>query len=227
MSAPSSLYPFALLIITKLLAGELPQDWARRNLQQIESFLVRRAFAGFEPTGLHAVFKDMWSKTHGDPEKFIQEIDKNPTQKFPDDAQFGQDIRQRPLYQRRLAKYILAEHERGLRGGDPYPNIEPTIDHVMPQELTEAWKAVVLPEDHKALKDTWANLVPLSGPANSEKGQKPWSEVRKYFQTETVFKATKRLAQQNATWGAEQIRQRAEQLALWAIARWPKNTGGA
>lgn len=224
MDAPTSIYPFVLRVVTSFRDGELSLDWTCRNLRQIESFLVRRAFAGFEPTGLHAVFKDLWSKTEGDPAAFVADIDRNPTVQFPDDAQFRRDALERPLYGRRLAKYIMAEYERGLLGGDPYPAVDPTIDHVMPQELTDNWKLVVSAEDHDALKDTWANLVPLSGPANAEKGRKPWSEVRKYFMTETVFKTTKRLAQQNETWGATEIRNRAEQLALWASSRWPKTT---
>lgn len=222
MSAPTSIYPFVLRVVSAYRDNELSEDWTRRNLLQIESFLVRRALAGFEPTGLHAVFKDLWSKTMGDPLKFVEEIDRNPTVQFPDDAQFRRDILEKPLYGRRLAKYILAEYERGLLGGDPYPDVEPTIDHVMPQELTDAWKAAITPEDHKALKDTWANLVPLSGPANAEKGRKPWPDVRTYFETETVFKTTKRLAQQNAAWGPDEIRARAGQLVLWATTRWPK-----
>lgn len=224
MNAPSSTYPFVLRLVTSFLDGATSLDWTSRNLLQIESFLVRRAFAGFEPTGLHAVFKDLWGKTLGDPDAFVHEIDRNPTVQFPDDAQFRRDIVDRPLYGRRLAKYIMAEYERGLLGGDPYPSVDPTIDHVMPQELTDAWKLVVSEEDHKALKDTWANLVPLSGPANAEKGRKPWREVRKYFMTETVFKTTKRLAQQYDTWTAAEIRGRAEQLVLWASSRWPKTT---
>ncbi len=59
-------------------------------------------------------------------------------------------------------------------------------------------------------------------PANAEKGRKPWAEVRGYFNTETVFKTTKRLAQQHDHWNAVSIRERAAQLALWAVARWPK-----
>jgi len=68
--------------------------------------------AGFQPTGLRTFFKYLWQKTFGDPQRFAEEIDKNPTVQFPDDAKFSQDIRERPLYGRRLAKYIIAEYER-------------------------------------------------------------------------------------------------------------------
>lgn len=222
MRVPSSTYPFLMRLLREYQEENISETEVSKNLAQLESFLVRRAIAGFEPTGLHAVFKDLWNKTNGNAEKFIKQIDENPTIHFPDDDTFKHDIREKPLYGRRLAPYVLMEYERGLRGGDPVPEIEPTMDHVMPQELSAAWEGVVSAEDHKTLKDTWANLVPLSLPANAEKGQKAWTQVREYFNTETVFKTTKRLAQQHANWDANAIRERAEQLALWAVDRWPK-----
>jgi hypothetical protein len=222
MRVPSSTHSFLLRLLNEYRNGTVSEDWVVKNITQLDSFLVRRAFAGYEPTGLHAVFKDLWAKTQGDPAKFVEEFDKNPTVHFPDDLQFQRDIKEKPLYGRRLAPYILLEYERGLRGGDPVPDISPTIDHVMPDALAPAWEAVVTAEDHKALKDTWANLVILSGPANSEKGQKKWADVKHYFQTETVFKTTKRLAQEYSAWDATTIRQRAEHLASWAVNRWPR-----
>jgi len=222
MKAPTTLYPYILKLVTEFRSGAIAEDWAVRNLKQIESFVVRRSLAGFEPSGLHAIFKDLWHKTKGDPMIMVKEIDASPTIRFPEDDEFSHDIKERPLYGRRMAGYILAEYERGLIGGDPMPEVDITIDHVMPRELTEVWKEVISEDDHKALKDTWANLVPLSGPANAEKGRKPWSEIRPFFMTETIFKTTKRLAQTNEDWNAPKIRTRGEQLAIWAVSRWPK-----
>lgn len=223
MRIPSTTFSYLLRLLLEYQRGSVVEEWVVRNLKQLESFLVRRALAGFEPSGLHAVFKNLWAETAGDPVKFIEVIDNNPTVHFPNDAQFARDIKEESLYGRRLAPYVLAEYERALRGGDPIPEgIEPTIDHVMPQELTAAWEGVVSVDDHKVLKHTWANLVPLSLPANAEKGQKPWSEVKLYFQTETIFKTTKRLAQQYEHWDASTIRERAESLSIWALNRWPK-----
>lgn len=224
MPVPSTLFPFLFNLIRAYLDGKIDERTVERNLLQTESFLVRRAIAGFEPTGLHALFKDLWNKTKGDPDAFVVEIDKNPTIQFPEDEQFKADIYAKPLYGRRLARYVLEEYERGLNSGDPYPGVDLTIDHVMPQEMSEVWRSIVSEEDHKKLKDTWANLVPLSGPANAEKGQKPWPEVRQYFLTETIFKTTKRLAQQYADWNAATITERARGLAEWASERWPKRT---
>ncbi len=221
MKAPTSIYPFVLQVLDRLDKDKLDVSLAVDNLQLIESFLVRRSLAGFEPTGLHTVFKDLWQKTYGDPKKFVDEIDRNPTVQFPSDDKFSQDIRERPLYGRRLAKYIITEYERAQTGGDPFPNIDPTIDHVMPKELNANWSGKITAERHKQIRDTWANLVPLSGAANSEKGRKSWGEVKKFFETETVFKTTKRMTQYE-DWTETEIGQRANQLVQWALGRWPK-----
>jgi len=117
MNAPSSVYPFLFRVIQALKAEAIPPQWAVANLRLIESFLVRRAFAGFEPTGLHAVFKNLWTETHGDPDMLIQIIDENPTVQFPSDVEFVEFVKTRPLYGRRLATYIVLEYGRGVRPG--------------------------------------------------------------------------------------------------------------
>jgi hypothetical protein len=223
MNAPSSVFPFLFRVISALHSGALPLEWAVRNLQLIESFLVRRAFAGFEPTGLHAVFKGLWDETQGDPSKFVKTIDDNATVQFPSDEEFRLHVETKPLYGRKLAPYIVLEYERGLLGGDPVPaSAWPSLDHVLPQESTAYWRGIFSEEEHRDLVHTWANLLPMSAKANSEKGRKDWDTVKKYFATETVYKTTKRFSENQAVWNAETLRQRGTDLSVWAAARWPK-----
>lgn len=223
MKCPTSVYSYVFRLVQAFKAGVLSEDMVAGNLVLIEAFLVRRAFAGFEPTGLHAVFKDLWAATAGDPQLVVATIEKSPTVQFPSDKQFESDIKTKPFYKRKLAPYVVRQYEVGLRGGDPLPlGASLTLDHVAPQELNDVWKTVFKTEEHAELVDTWANLVPLSGVANSEKGRKSWSETRVFFQTETMYKTTKRLATSCDAWDAAQIRQRAAELAAWAVNRWPK-----
>jgi hypothetical protein len=224
MNIPSTVYPFLFKLIDEFKLSKIDEDSTIHNLSLVESFLVRRAFAGYEPTGLHAVFKELWNLTRGSPEEFLNCIHKNPTVQFPDDKRFEENIRLSPLYTRRLAPYIIEEYERSLKGGDPHPeSIKITLDHVMPKELTDEWKKGVDPKEHEIYKDTWANLVPLSGPANSQKGQKTWSTVRNFLMKETIFKTTKHLAQENEEWNIEKIKQRSDTLVAWAMERWQKS----
>ena len=224
MGIPSSVYPFLFRLLRSFMTGNTKEEWVVNNLRLIESFLVRRAFAGFEPTGLHAVFKDLWSATQGDPAKMIDNIDSKATVQFPSDAEFRSDILTRALYGRRLASYIVLEYERDLRRGDPLPEgVTPTLDHIVPQELNSEWRTVIAYSDHYIFKNIWGNLVPISAKANSEKGRKNWAECRAFFRTETIYKTTKRLAEESENWDADSIQKRSETLASWALKRWPKD----
>lgn len=225
MNAPSSVLPFCLRVLEGVELGALAGTTATQNLLMVESFLVRRAFAGLEPTGLHAVFKDLWEHTGGDPFKAQKRIDDNKTVRFPSDEEFEWDIKNRALYGRKLARYIVLEYERAQREGDPLPDIQPkdvTLDHIVPQALTPEWLTAVDENEHEKLVDTWANLVPLSGRANSQKGQQSWLTVREFFRNETIYKSTKRIASRNEQWNMESVTIRAQELSDWALRRWPR-----
>lgn len=219
MPIPASVYPYAMMVIRLTVADRLDESTATHDLLLVESFLVRRALAGFEPTGLHAVFKTMWHRTHGVPEKLLAEIQSRGTVQFPSDAEFEVDIRTGTLYGRRLANYVLAEYDRSLPG-DPTPDLKPTIDHVMPRRLASAWN--VNPDDHKRLLNVWANLVPLSGPGNSAKSNDSWASVRMRLLEESSFKTARGLALKYKDWGIEEIEHRSTELVAWALARWPR-----
>lgn len=219
MPVPSSVYSYAMMVIREAAAGRLSESDATRDLLLVESFLVRRALAGFEPTGLHSLFKTMWGRTLGAPNKLVAEIDARPNVRFPDNKQFESDIRTRPLYGRRLAGYILAEFDRSLPG-DPTPSLKPTIDHVMPRKPSSAWSVSAV--DHKRVLHVWGNLVPLSGPSNSSKNNGAWTAVEKRLLAESAFKTPRDLALRYRTWGPKQVDQRSTELVTWAVARWPR-----
>jgi hypothetical protein len=204
--------------------GTLSEITAAKSLEAVETFLVRRAIKGVEPTGLHAVFKTLWSETDGgDPSKFLKAIRKRATVEFPGDEDFVKAVREGPLYRRRnIAPYVLYEWELAERkkagdGDDVIPIL--TIDHVMPQGPDSSW--TISDRDHRTLVDTWGNLVPLRREENSKKGNTAWSEIRDYLEVDPDFLSTRRLAKEHSTWTPAAIRTRADKLAKWAVSRWP------
>ena len=60
-NAPTSTYPFLMQLSNAARDGSIDADRTVAVLSLIESFLVRRAICGHEPTGLHAVFKRLWT----------------------------------------------------------------------------------------------------------------------------------------------------------------------
>ena len=57
---PSSTYPFTMQLSNAIKSASVTVEDGIAVLQLIESFVVRRAICGHEPTGLHAVFKKLW-----------------------------------------------------------------------------------------------------------------------------------------------------------------------
>ena len=209
-------------LLLALRKGDIDETNAAACLEVIESFLVRRSFLGLEPTGLHAVFKDLWKKAGADSEK-VKRFVQTTTIEFPDDDRFIERIKSSDLYHRKLCVYVLEEYERSFTRGDVLKSFPPiTVDHVMPQSRSGEWLNVVSEEEHQQYLHTWANLVPLSDKANSEKGSKSWFEVKQKLQHETVFSTTKSLIANHDEWGIDEIESRADTLANWAVKRWPK-----
>ena len=221
MRAPSVILPYVLQVLTACSKGVADQSKSAACLQVIESFLIRRAFVGLEPTGLHAVFKNLWANAGLDPSKVRSKVE-TATITFPPNAQFIEAVKHGPLYRRRICSYVLQEYERSFTAGDVMEHLpEITVDHVLPQTPEGEWLDLFRPQDLEKWTDTWANLVPLSSKANAEKGQKSWAETRKKLGNETVFSTTKNLYDDYETWTPADLEHRSQKLAEWAVERWP------
>ena len=176
---------------------------------------------GIEPTGLHAVFKTLWSRAGSDRTKVRSNIE-TATIAFPTNEEFEQAIQYSPIYTRRILRYLVMERERSFTDGDvlkAFPDI--TIDHVLPQQPEGEWLEIFKEIEREKWTDTWANLVPLSQKANSEKGRGSWKETREKLGNETVFATTKHLYDEFDDWNPATLETRATRLSKWAIERWP------
>lgn len=227
MPAPSSLYPYAMKLLKSVSSGQAQESDAEACLRTVESFLVRRAFLGLEPTGLHTVFKGLWKKAGADVSLIPENLQTN-TIEFPDDDRFKDRILEGDLYHRRLRNYIFLEYERSFKKGDPLPDTaDITADHIMPQTRQGEWKQTISEEDHESLLHTWANLVPMSAKANAEKGTSSWAESKEMYKGGSNFKSTKEVALANENWTTKEICARGEKLMQWALTRWPYRIDGA
>lgn len=221
LGSPSVIYPYVMQLVTATASGEVPIPSATTCLSIVESFLVRRAVSGLEPTGLHAVFKRLWDSAGAEPAELRSTI-VSTTIAFPNDERFAHEIDTGNLYARNICKYVLSEYERHFTAGDVLDVFPPmTIDHVMPQSREGDWATLVSVEDHARWLNTWANLVPLSSPANSSKGSRNWAEAKVRLQRDTVFSTTSHLYHDYSEWTPETISQRSELLQSWALTRWP------
>jgi len=231
LNIPFVTLPYQLQLLNATKNGDVEVANTVGCIDVIESFLVRRAIRGLEPTGLHAVFKSLWSPENQDPHNLERSLT-TQTIEFPKDDEFKKYVREGHMYRRKIRHYALWEHDiASVEAGDRLPNAvwDEGIhaDHVIPQSIVDAellmewgWTE----DDYEDLKHTWANLVPLTGPANQEKGTMEFAECKQLLLSEgnIIFKTTRQLFENHDAWTPGNVRERAEQLADFAVERWPR-----
>jgi hypothetical protein len=184
----------------------------------LESFMVRRALCGIEPTGLHTHFKGLATT---DPVELVEKIITRTVQ-FPDDELLMRSLTEQPSDSRRILPYVLHEQERFFRKSrkaDPITSQEITIEHVMPKERGKSWPKVADAKDYDRLVGLIGNLVPLSGPQNKAAQNRPWDEKRERFGGSN-FQITQALSSRES-WSVTDIRSRSREIAEWSCVRWP------
>jgi hypothetical protein len=220
LGAPTSTYPFLMQISNAISDERVREDNGMAALEVIESFLVRRAICGHEPTGLHAVFKKLWHDCKGKPSKrsVIEQIRAHKTVAWPTDKEVKDAITRRPLYGAGITHYLVLEYDKSL-GGDQ-PSDVPWIEHILPEKPQDAWFKDFTHPQHEALKDLLANLIPLSKEMNIDLSNGPYSKKRDTYAADSMFKSARHLARANKAWTPNSIERRSKELAGWAVVRW-------
>jgi len=220
-NAPGSTYPFVMQLSNAVKANQSTEQVCIETLSLIESFLVRRALCGHEPTGLHAVFKRLWQDCDFAPtrEKVELAIRRHKTVVWPTDEDVKQAVRTRALSEVSVTKYTLLEWNRSL-GGDQ-PVLDTWIEHVLPRSPSSDWDGVFTREEHAGMHDRLANLLLLSKEMNRELSNSGYAKKQPIYADDSVFKATRKFAEGFPVWTPEQLASRSEILAEWAVRRWP------
>jgi hypothetical protein len=190
-------------------------------LDVIDSFLTRRALCGYEPTGLHAVFKRLWTDCDGEVSgtSVAGALAQHKTVVWPGDEELIEKIQSRPLYGTSIANYVITEYDKSLEG-DP-ATIITQIEHVLPRSQGAGWKQFTS-QEHTMMKDLFANLLPLSNTMNVELSNKPYETKRNIYSQDSVFKSTRSFATEFETWTPEALRRRGQSLGEWCVERWKR-----
>jgi uncharacterized protein with ParB-like and HNH nuclease domain len=218
---PSSTYPFLMQLSNSLKSGDVSEQNGLAVLSVLESFLVRRAICGHEPTGLHSVFKKLWEDCGGVPDatNVDASIRKHKTVVWPTTHEVKACVLQRPLYGSSVTTFVLIEWNKSL-GGDQ-PTARPWVEHVLPDTLSESWKPDFSEDQHKKLKDLLANLLPLSQPMNQGLGNGGYVSKRPVYLEDSMFKGAREFAKEYESWKPADLELRAGKLASWVVDRWP------
>lgn len=219
LGAPTSIYPFMFLLCEAVRTGELADSVGAEISSLIESFLIRRAVCGIEPTGLHAVFKGLWDETKqsGPTVKSVQDsISRRTTVPWPSDVQFKEAIVNEPIYGRKIAKYAISEFEKVTHGETPIDDFQ--IEHIFPQKPHADWD-IEENEEAERLRHTWGNLIPLSSTMNPSVGPASF-DIKRNAYKDAVFASPREIASNYEYWDLETIKTRSTRIAEWAINHW-------
>src|SRR5262249_52489220 len=149
---PNSTLPFLMQLSKAASVQLISEDAGEQILAIIESFLVRRAICGHEPTGLHAVFKKLWTDCGAEfiGNRVTAEIAKHKTVVWPNAEEFKNAIQNRALYGSGITPYFIIEYDRSLKGD--LPKKAPWIEHVLPTSPDDGWWKYFTKEQHEEMK---------------------------------------------------------------------------
>lgn len=218
-------YPMLLRVFRAREEEGLDRGQLIETLDVLESFVLRRSICGYPSNQLRKMLPPIFDAIGGAGPDFAEQLRGRLGGRYcPDDEAFARVFAGAELYatadKNQRLWLILSRLERARNDREPVSPDSATIEHVMPQTLTPAWKAELgeRAEDvHSELLHTIGNLT-LSA-YNPELSNKPFAEKRREF-ARSNFALNRDIAA-TERWDEDAIRARGEGLAREALAVWP------
>jgi hypothetical protein len=220
--AVTTSYPLLLRLFDARKSDALNDAELEKCLGLIESFMVRRSVCGVATNALNKLFLQ-WSRNFPDHDYAIwlhtTMSSGRGARRFPSDAEFGEAFMNQPQYGRGVTRFILCRLEKASAHKEPVDLTSATIEHILPQTLTQEWKDELGDEPEKTyrrLLDTFGNLTLTA--YNSELGNLEFSKKKEKLETTHIELNRWVLMQTN--WREKEISERAEELLGKAKAIW-------
>jgi alkylated DNA nucleotide flippase Atl1 len=231
-------YPPAMLLLERRAQGRLDSAAVARGLLTVESFLVRRMIAGVPTNNINRILNAV-------PREIAREEDAvgalqaylSGTRRFwPSDADIRAAVRSQPFYwsgRGPQRSYVLRRIEESYKAVEPvdFALAKPTIEHLMPQKLTDSWRdaladdaeaaEMTVAELHESLVHTLGNLTlsALNGPLANH----PFEKKKEILQKGSLAMNAEIIAADK--WGMAEIQARADRLSERIIKLWPGPLG--
>ncbi|WP_101021649.1 DUF262 and DUF1524 domain-containing protein [Helicobacter pylori] len=221
------IYPLLLELYSDYSDGVLSKADFIPIIYLTESYICRRAVCGLGANSLNKVFPSFTKKI--DKKQYLKSVEEHfgsltGNQKFPNDFEFKDSFITKELYHPKKTEKVFNFLERleNFDTKEPVNTQECTIEHIMPQTLTEEWKRD-LGENFQAIHDKYLHTIgnlTLTG-YNQEYSNKSFQEKR---DMENGFKQSPLRLNQGLrdleSFGEEDIKKRANDLADWALKIW-------
>ncbi len=232
--------PLLFALIGRTKDGRMTGDDLRYTLRAIESYIFRRIICEVPTNSLNKTFANLSNEadrlaSHDDEyaAALVYALTIKPgTTRYPDDEEFEAKLRSRDFFNMRQKNRIYIFDR--LENGDTYEKTDVaalmlqrehglSVEHVMPQTITETWKKELGPEwerIHTSWRDRIANLTLTA--YNSKYSNRPFSEklsIENGFKDSPLY-LNKWIGEQEH-WGEGQMQKREDLLAARFLALWP------
>ncbi|MEJ8602978.1 DUF262 and DUF1524 domain-containing protein [Helicobacter pylori] len=218
------IYPLLLELYSDYSDGVLSKQDFIPIIALTESYLCRRAVCGLGTNSLNKVFASF--TRHIQKNEYFESLEAHfgsliKEQRFPSDDEFKEEFMRKDFYKFQPIKYLFDRMENP-DGKERGPTDKYTIEHIMPQKLTEKWKKD-LGQDYERIHTQYLHTIgnlTLTG-YNSEYSNRSFQEKR---DMEGGFKNSPLRLNQGLrdlkSFGEEEILNRAKDLATRALKIW-------
>ncbi len=221
------IYPLLLELYSDYKGGFLSKTDFIPIIYLIESYICRRAVCGLGTNSLNKIFPFVTKKINK--VQYLESIKAYfgsliKEKRFPGDDEFKNSFTTKELCDSKKtekARYFL-ERLENFDTKEPVNTKECTTEHIMPKTLDEKWKKD-LGQDHERIHTQYLHTIgnlTLTG-YNSEYSNRSFQEKR---DMEKGFKQSPLKLNQSLkdlkSFGEEEIKKRANDLADWALKIW-------
>ncbi|WP_208362339.1 DUF262 and DUF1524 domain-containing protein [Helicobacter pylori] len=220
-------YPLLLELYSDYKDGVLSKQDFIPIVYLTESYICRRAVCGIPSNGLNKFFPSFTKKI--DKKQYLKSVEEyfgslTGNQKFPNDFEFKDSFITKELYHPKKTEKVFNFLKRleNFDTKEPVNTQECTIEHIMPQTLTEEWERD-LGENFQAIHDRYLHTIgnlTLTG-YNEKYRNNSFQEKR---DMEKGFKQSPLRLNQSLrgleSFGEKEIEKRANDLADWALKIW-------
>ncbi|WP_207946581.1 DUF262 domain-containing protein [Actinomadura sp. 7K507] len=226
-------FPIALHMLDLLDHERATAAEVTRGLSHVESFLVRRMIAGMPTNNLNRILNSAPKELETDRpiDDAVHRYLSGERRYWPSDEQLRTAIRTRPFYwsgRPNQRFFVLKRLEQSHGSSEPvdFAAAKLTIEHVMPQTVTQEWmdllSAEVTDEDgpaelHAELLHTLGNLTLTAD--NSKLSNSPFHRKQEIFDA-SALRMNREIADAPG-WGKAMILERAESLTGRCVSLWP------
>ena len=154
-------YPFLLEVYDDYNQELIEKSGFIKILRLVESYIFRRAVCGVSTPVINKLFAALMNEVNKD--NYLESLNNaflgmDTNKRYPPDTEFKKAFIYKDVYNFTRRNYLLRKLENHKRSKEPIGISDYTVEHVMPQKLTEAWQQE-LGKDFQRIHEVWLHKI--------------------------------------------------------------------